>query len=547
MKKLTLIICMGWMFHMVSFAQQDTTANRIVVVENEYNPIVMDASKLMVLPKIEDPSVPKSDIDYATTIQPITGWDNQAMAPLQRNWGKDNVYRGYISGAYGNRGNVDATARYQWENEKNLLNLSALLKGWNGPVIGVDGENWDSRYYRSNIQAHYTGRFNQMNFRIGGCFGSQVFNYMPDVMEKYISDKQHFTTAKAYVGIGSNQPDKSFKYSLEVGFRLLDRKYSLANDMLHEMIPMGKGNEKNPYIDGLVGLSMKEHHLIGVAFSLNHFAYSDNILHNNTSMEFNPYYEWKEEAWKLRLGAHLDIWKHSNNSLNMSPDVQMEYLFSDSYVLYANANGGRSFSSIRDLTMLTPYWRLSNNVWEPTYVPLNVSAGLKASPADGFWFNLSGGYQIRNNDVCLYLSSYHSYMNASVIRADNKVAYANAELKYDYKDYLSLSAKGSYYKWSTDAQEENLVLALKPELEVALWAEGRIAKGLRLGMGYDYVKRSYDTFHNVSNLHARISYDFQKHIQLFIKGQNLLDSEYCETTGYPAQGMSVLAGLSYRF
>lgn len=38
---------------------KDTTLNRTVVVEQEYNPIIMDAAKVNVLPKVEEPVVNK--------------------------------------------------------------------------------------------------------------------------------------------------------------------------------------------------------------------------------------------------------------------------------------------------------------------------------------------------------------------------------------------------------------------------------------------------------------------------------------------------------
>ena len=43
---------------------QDTTLVRTVVVEQEYNPDIMDASKINVLPQIEVPAVTKKAVDY---------------------------------------------------------------------------------------------------------------------------------------------------------------------------------------------------------------------------------------------------------------------------------------------------------------------------------------------------------------------------------------------------------------------------------------------------------------------------------------------------
>ena len=54
-KKLSIVHCqlsiiLAFLPLSVAYAQQDSTLNRTVVVENEYNPNIMDASKINVLP-----------------------------------------------------------------------------------------------------------------------------------------------------------------------------------------------------------------------------------------------------------------------------------------------------------------------------------------------------------------------------------------------------------------------------------------------------------------------------------------------------------------
>ena len=51
MKKIAIIAFVGLLPLSAVYAQQDSTLNRTVVVENEYNPTVMDASKINVLPR----------------------------------------------------------------------------------------------------------------------------------------------------------------------------------------------------------------------------------------------------------------------------------------------------------------------------------------------------------------------------------------------------------------------------------------------------------------------------------------------------------------
>ena len=56
MKKIAIIAFVGLLPLSTVYAQQDSTLNRTVVVENEYNPTVMDASKINVLPRVEEPA-----------------------------------------------------------------------------------------------------------------------------------------------------------------------------------------------------------------------------------------------------------------------------------------------------------------------------------------------------------------------------------------------------------------------------------------------------------------------------------------------------------
>lgn len=61
-----MILCAGLLTTFEAAAQEqqkkDSTLNRTVVVENQYNPEVMDAFKVNVLPKIEEPQVAKKTL-----------------------------------------------------------------------------------------------------------------------------------------------------------------------------------------------------------------------------------------------------------------------------------------------------------------------------------------------------------------------------------------------------------------------------------------------------------------------------------------------------
>ena len=74
---------------------------------------------------------------------------------------------------------------------------------------------------------------------------------------------------------------------------------------------------------------------------MNNYFYNNDSIDNYTTADFNPYYEFNGDSWRLRLGAHMDFAFGFGKSVNIAPDVNLAYVFSDSYLFYATATGGR--------------------------------------------------------------------------------------------------------------------------------------------------------------------------------------------------------------
>ena len=572
MKKIAILAGMGLMSLVAAHAQQDSTLNRTVVVENQYNPTVMDASKINVLPKVEEPVVPKMHIDYATSLRPVSAWSHQTMAPIVREAGKENAYRGYLRAGYGNNGNVDARLGYLWDiSKKDRLSLAASFDGWNGDLNRwswdehcFSDEKWTSRMYNTKVGLDYKHAFKKVDFLLGGDYHSRVFNYM---IPRYFNgdedpsfdgffNKQHQTFANAYIGFASTDKDMPVQFEAQAGIRYFDEKYP-TRDYFGEIT----STETNLFVMGNVWKNLNEENSLGLGFNFDDYNQATDWADEVMAIEFNPYYAKQNDTWKVRVGAHLD-WigrdvsysEDNYDKFYVSPDVNVEYIFSDSYVLYAKAGGGREISSLYELMTIAPY--LVEHSVAPTYMTLDAALGLKASPADGWWFNVSGGYQIRENDVCMCIigPSVDDMQNTV---GDTEVLYATAELKHDYKDLFDFSLKGTYYNWKWDgdipsggsfSSQETHALSLKPELEVNAEVGFKPVQGLRVNVGYDYVKRCNDDCGDpVSNLYAGADYALMKNLSIFAQFNNLLNKEYVRADAYPAQKMNALVGLSLRF
>ena len=551
MKKILFLASFGCLSWASAFAQQDTLLNRTVVVENEYNPTVMDASKINVLPKMEEPKATKKNIDYATSLRPVSTWDFQAMSPVVRQWDADKAYRGYLHGGYGNNGNVDLGVGYLWDISKNdRLNVAASLDGWNYEAKDTDGEDWKSRFYRTTVGLDYKHAFKQMDFLLGGNYCSQVFTYMSSVpydggVKVPGVYPQRQTMVNGYLGFVSTDKELPMQFEAEAGVNYFK--------MNHEVADWQTGNETNVYLKGNVWKKMGEESKVGLKARFDHYAYSFDQpdMDNASAVDLNPYYALENDRWRVRIGANIDWWGGDDDKVYVSPDVQAEYVFAGNYVAYAQAVGGRQTNSLYYLSsQVSPYWMVDRLV--STYTTLDAAIGLKASPANGWWFNLMGGYRICEDDWSPYLDYDGRSAFTSFAWGKSNVFYGRAELEYNYKDLWNMYLKGTYYNW--DWKDETEVVSylypdggLKPELEISAGVGAKVLEGLRVNLGYDYVKRANDEYDPISNLHVEGTYALLKNLQVYAKVNNLLNKDYVRPDAYPAQGFNLLAGLSFRF
>lgn len=539
---LALTACPAWAQNQVN----DSTLSRTVVVEQEYNPDIMDAAKVNVLPKVEPPTVSKKNVEYDANLAPAGNIPATTMEAYTGAENPDKAKRGYARLGYGNKGNLDARANYLFIlPNSDKLNLNFHINGMDGKLDYPGAtEKWDARYYRTHAGMDYVHSFSKVDLNVAGNFGLSNFNFLPGTT----NGKQKFTSGDVHFGVKSTSEELPLQFHAETNLMFYERQHDGLYSDAQEALIRTKA--------GALG-SISEEQLVGVDLSMDNAFYKNNCFDDYTAVELNPYYLFQNDDWKIRLGAHVDFAFGFGKKFRVSPDVTAQYTFSDSYILYARATGGRRSNDFRRLETISPYGQTETQM-DATYEQLNAALGFKASPVTGLWFNIYGGYQDLKNNVAAapyplavdYITSTYYLM---LLQGNTHNIYAGAEVSYNYKDIISFSASGIYRDWKAAKAEEDregYLLAYMPAFEANFNVNIRPISSVVINLGYQHITRQEvwkERVDPVGNLYLDGSYEIFEGISVYARANNLLNKDYQYYWGYPTEGISFMGGVSFRF
>lgn len=534
--------------------KKDSTLVRTVVVENEYNPDIMNASKINIVPTIEEPQAVKKNIEYAITPRSSGAFGFQPMSSFGVDPLKADAYRGYARAGFGNLGNIDAKVHYLFNlGEKDRLDASASFSGMNGKLDKPDSyysdKKWKSRYYTSRLQAAWEHDFANLMLGINGKAESQVFSYLDDVY-KYDTGKQHNSFGELHVNLIGTDKEAPIRFSAGTGFMYAKQKYSDTGESY---------NEGRLHTTALFAGDLGENSEISIGANMDNFFYSAEFysgeMKDYTSVELNPAVQFKGDGWKLRAGAHVDLQTANGSGFQVAPDVIGEYSFAKGYALYAQATGGRQINDFRHLNKMYPYFPYfsdNNNPtqYKNTYTQIDARAGFKAAFTNELHLHFFGGYRSLKDELSNVIEDWiGGAPTQKVIQGKANEVFAGATLQYAYKDYLSTNLSGTWHNWDSD---DELSLWMHPEFEFNWTMDFKVMKNLQVNLGYEYVQRSKENSWEervkaINNLSAGLTYSLTPALGIWAKGDNLLDKDYFYYAGYPNKGINFMAGACLKF
>jgi hypothetical protein len=531
-------------------AQQEWGDGEIKAVEIE---IIKD--RLITLPKANRlfekipprPAEPiKPEITYSFKAFNFTTPElSPIMRPLKlKQEDPTKVYRGFVSGGYGNYASPYLEAFItNAENKKNLIGAHAFLNNsGKGPV---DGKNSGSGNMGVSAFAQTFSKEISFKGNVGLERRSTYFYGYPKGTEvKRDTIKQAFTAFNLGLGL-ANARNADFSYKL-------DGNFAYVSDMF-------QAKETGVDLSFKSAYKISEEQLIHLKADYNILSRKDEGVEAKPRNLFqvNGYYTFYPiENLKLHVGATVAAETDTllDKSIHVYPDVRVTYPLNDAIDFVASLTGGVENVSLKSLA--------SENLWLAPAVTLShtnktmdLQAGVRAR---------LGGKVLAGAGISIAtLKNLYFFVNDPLDASKFQVVYDDgttkrmnlyASLLYTHADIFKVAVQGDYFSYSTDEIIEpwhkpgfklttsvSYNLFKKIIFNVDVLAQGNMKapdpeannKAIKLDNAFD--------------LNFRIEYLMSDSFSVFVELNNITANQYPAYLNYPVRGFQGLGGITWKF
>lgn len=571
-------------------AKADSTLNRQILLERDFDPTLQDASKINTLPAVHEPVIKQANIQYESR-QPGLSFNNYPLGDTGSGDIKTNINyskkRGYLDLGAGTYSNILGNLGYKIVDTKaDQFDVFARYNSTNGNIKYAD-QNYDidkqkAKYSDILIKARYQHSFEFLKWYLDAKYQNTGFNYYGNSFGNYpdgtfdYSKKQSLNNFGIETGVKSNN-NNEFIYTGSLAFNHFSTKYgpSASLDGI-------SGNLINANID--IAAPFNSDKLIGVRLGILNEGFSDvdyytkeennKYLHSLIKLRFNPYIGFEGANYKISLGVNVNYAIDKKNKFLISPDINIDWRVAESTSLYITAVGGINDNNFLSVMRENRYVYLGNKV-DYSQTLVDGSIGIKSGAIKGFEFDIFGGYKYTKNEHL-----YNTLVNSFTLSWSNVfipdyvdlgVGHFGGQIKTNLIPRTELSAKavGYFYNVSKKGDGYGKLEALQlPSFTVGLNADIHILDNLLLSAKYTLATgrkasliNTYDAgggipglsytevgkIKNINELSIGAEYKITDWITAFAQVNNVLNQKYDSWYGYTQQGLNVMGGLRFKF
>jgi len=564
-KHIILLACASTALH--SAAQ---TLKKDITVLHDYEPEYFEVTRPGISPEITLPADTAKALAYSSrkvSVTPTAGIESLDAAPYADSL-YTSPYRGYAALGFMPMFNLEASAGYKFlDTDRTRLNAWLQYDGnaYKGHTP-LPGNGNTTRYVRNNTATvgvslhHATGRESYLD--LGTDYTFARFNTPAcrtianqNVNRLNVSGLWSGSNYRWNYGIGAEYGHFGYAHSL------LPDTYSCRPVRENKFAAHTFASLK---FDGgsSAGLAIDYSLIANTAssyadiYALRSFIPAGSYTHSR--LRFTPGYRFDTDKFHFDLAAKIDFTFNSGKFFHIAPKASVTWIPTGFLKIFAKADGGEWQNTAGSLFDVTPYG-IPVMAYSNSHIPITATIGATIGSWRGLYLQLQATYAIANDwlmphgiadgtifhtidfkGYMLGISAGYKFRNIASIDID----YSTAPQKYDR----------GYYLWRDRARHVlDVSLTLNPikDLSITLgWhyrsrrAQACTFSGSGTAAGAATILTSLGT---IADLRAKALYRITPQWSIFLSGQNLANRHYILSGGMPAQGITGLAGVSYKF
>lgn len=561
--------------------ETDTVKTEVVNVITAYNPKIADANKIQRTPeiKLSEKSKKKqlkytiSSIPVASTFIPKTGVVKGIDVGV-----KERVYDNYIAGGFGNYNTPFVEAALHYDTRfKNEMGFYAKYISSN--------ENVENTALASTFSNFKTALFFKQQERY---FDWKVSLNSAQNKYNWYGIPENLKASTAIETINSEQENNYFQLIGAFDFEnsILENSTasisSFSDAYQSKEIVMNLETIFNFSLDfinyGLNPLSIDTSIEVLKGFFKSNSTDNSEIDYSIITTKILPTYNFMLYDFSIKTGLKLFASVDTENSATnilVYPDVQIsKAIIKDAFILYTGISGDLKTNTYKSITEENPYVSPTLFITQ-TSEKMNVFLGTSGKINNNFSFNFKASYKdeedkaffIRNNSKSnginlitnnIPLENYEFGNSFRVSYDDVTTTSLLGEFEYDVSNKIATGATIQY----DDYQVKNLEEAWNlPALQIAVFGKYKSEKWYATTNIFYVSERktvaynapfpsstiSTDRLDSFVDFNLNGGYHFNDAFSVFLKLNNVLNTNYQRFTNFDVQGVQVLGGITYKF
>lgn len=581
MKKITtiLFITITLQFSLAQKQTNDTIKTEVIEVISSYTPKLSDAYKIKQKPIIQLRSNnAKKKLSYiiksfpvASTFIPKSG----ALKPIKIKK-RELVYNNYISAGFGNT--ITPEFELYFLNNKLFKHEYGVNAQFKMSVNPVRETKLNSTYYDMDINAFYKKHESYYNWKLAVDASRNLYNWfgLPDNITfkkdslKKIDPKHVFSS---YTISNEFNFTDSFLKQNELSINYFSDNYKTAEIRVRNNLKTTF--ELSQFKQELNNLNLNVYiDFLSTTFK-NNYQNTQSKKHRFFSAGIHPFYKINLADFEIKLGGKgyisMNIENNKNNFV-LYPDFSISYpLISKDLTLYAGITGDLKTYSYNDFSKENPF--ISPTVTLARSSEVNhFFGGFKGSLLNKINYNISGNYLERQNQPFYIIHQSKSdgfrfrglkntifkgyeFGNSFEILYDHiNLTSIDAEIEYEFSPAVKLGVSGNYSNYKNKNFKAPYHLPTFKSHFFGKYKQQKWYTGLDLffvGERKGLIRESNyykeQTLNSYIDLNINGGYHLNRLVSFYIKGNNLMNTNYQRYTQYDAHGIQIIGGVIWKF